>query len=100
MRDLNLNTVCEEAACPTSANAGRRSRHGDDPWRRLHPRLRFLQRPRPGCARTVDPLEPENVAIAAGKMGLQHIVITSVDRDDLPRGGAGAVREGDPGAAP
>jgi lipoic acid synthetase len=39
--------------------------------------------------RTVDPLEPDNVAIAAGKMGLEHIVITSVDRDDLPDGGAG-----------
>jgi lipoic acid synthetase len=39
--------------------------------------------------RAVDPLEPEHVAIAAAKMGLEHIVITSVDRDDLPDGGAG-----------
>ena len=33
-------------------------------------------------------MEPENVAVAAAKMGLEHIVITSVDRDDLPDGGA------------
>src|SRR5690606_27786460 len=42
-----------------------------------------------GMPRKVDPLEPEHVAIAAAKMGLQHIVVTSVDRDDLPDGGAG-----------
>src|SRR3546814_10787244 len=38
--------------------------------------------------RAIDPLEPEHVAVAAAKMGLTHIVITSVDRDDLPDGGA------------
>src|SRR3546814_16641994 len=38
--------------------------------------------------RPVDLLEPEHTAIAAAKMGLTHIVITSVDRDDLPDGGA------------
>jgi lipoic acid synthetase len=38
--------------------------------------------------RAVDPLEPDHVAEAAAKMGLEHIVITSVDRDDLPDGGA------------
>lgn len=42
-----------------------------------------------GMPRAVDPLEPEHVATAAAKMGLEHIVITSVDRDDLPDGGAG-----------
>src|SRR3546814_9282465 len=41
-----------------------------------------------GMPRAVDPLEPEHVAVAAAKMGLTHIVITSVDRDDLPDGGA------------
>src|SRR6476659_5848930 len=39
--------------------------------------------------RKVDPLEPEHVAAAAARLGLEHIVITSVDRDDLPDGGAG-----------
>jgi lipoic acid synthetase len=42
-----------------------------------------------GMPRMVDPLEPEHVATAAGKLGLEHIVVTSVDRDDLPDGGAG-----------
>jgi lipoic acid synthetase len=42
-----------------------------------------------GMPRAVDPLEPEHTAIAAAKLGLEHIVITSVDRDDLPDGGAG-----------
>ena len=42
-----------------------------------------------GMPRAVDPMEPEHVAEAAAKMGLEHIVITSVDRDDLPDGGAG-----------
>src|SRR3546814_3781140 len=41
-----------------------------------------------GMPRPVDLLEPEHTAIAAAKMGLTHIVITSVDRDDLPDGGA------------
>ncbi|MEP6786037.1 MAG: lipoyl synthase, partial [Sphingomonadales bacterium] len=38
--------------------------------------------------RAVDPLEPEHVAVAAAELGLEHIVVTSVDRDDLPDGGA------------
>lgn len=42
-----------------------------------------------GMPSPVDPMEPENVAVAAAKLGLEHIVITSVDRDDLPDQGAG-----------
>jgi lipoic acid synthetase len=41
-----------------------------------------------GMPRAVDPLEPEHVATAAAELGLEHIVVTSVDRDDLPDGGA------------
>ena len=41
-----------------------------------------------GMPRAVDPLEPEHVAVAAAELGLQHIVVTSVDRDDLADGGA------------
>ena len=64
-------------------------RHGDvhDSRRRLHARLRVLRR----VARTsseLDPAEPARVADAIGAMALQHAVITSVDRDDLPDGGA------------
>src|SRR3546814_9355891 len=42
-----------------------------------------------GMPMPVDPLEPEHVASAAAELGLEHIVVTSVDRDDLPDGGAG-----------
>ncbi|MCB2065957.1 MAG: lipoyl synthase, partial [Erythrobacter sp.] len=89
MRDLNLNTVCEEAACPNIGEC----------WTKKHATVMILGdvctracafcNVKTGMPRTVDPLEPENTAAAAAKMGLEHIVITSVDRDDLPDGGAG-----------
>lgn len=88
MRDLNLNTVCEEAACPNIGEC----------WSKKHATVMILGdvctracafcNVKTGMPRAVDPLEPEHTAIAAAKMGLEHIVITSVDRDDLPDGGA------------
>ncbi|MFN4019192.1 MAG: lipoyl synthase [Erythrobacter sp.] len=88
MRQLNLNTVCEEAACPNIGEC----------WTKKHATVMILGdvctracafcNVKTGMPRAVDPLEPENTAIAAAKMGLEHIVITSVDRDDLPDGGA------------
>lgn len=89
MRTLGLNTVCEEAACPNIGEC----------WTKKHATVMILGdvctracafcNVKTGMPRKVDPLEPENVAVAAAKMGLEHIVITSVDRDDLPDGGAG-----------
>ena len=89
MRDLGLNTVCEEAACPNIGEC----------WTRKHATVMILGdvctracafcNVKTGMPRSVDPLEPEHVAIAAAKLGLEHIVVTSVDRDDLPDGGAG-----------
>lgn len=89
MRDLNLNTVCEEAACPNIGEC----------WTKKHATVMILGdvctracafcNVKTGMPRAVDPLEPEHVATAAAKMELEHIVITSVDRDDLPDGGAG-----------
>lgn len=89
MRELNLNTVCEEAACPNIGEC----------WTKKHATVMILGdvctracafcNVKTGMPRMVDPMEPENTAIAAAKMGLEHIVITSVDRDDLPDGGAG-----------
>jgi lipoic acid synthetase len=89
MRDLKLNTVCEEAACPNIGECWTK-KHATVMilGRYLHPGLRVLQRQDRDAASKVDPLEPEHVALAAAKMGLEHIVITSVDRDDLPDGGA------------
>jgi lipoic acid synthetase len=89
MRALNLNTVCEEAACPNIGEC----------WTKKHATVMILGdvctracafcNVKTGMPRAVDPLEPEHVAIAAAKLGLEHIVVTSVDRDDLPDGGAG-----------
>ena len=88
MRDLNLNTVCEEAACPNIGEC----------WTKKHATVMILGETctracafcnvKTGMPRAVDPLEPEHVASVAETMGLEHIVITSVDRDDLPDGGA------------
>ena len=88
MRDLNLNTVCEEAACPNIGEC----------WTKKHATVMILGdvctracafcNVKTGMPRKVDPLEPEHVAAAAAKLGLEHIVVTSVDRDDLADGGA------------
>jgi lipoic acid synthetase len=88
MRDLKLNTVCEEAACPNIGEC----------WTKKHATVMILGDTctracafcniKTGLGNPVDPLEPEHVAVAAGEMGLEHIVITSVDRDDLKDGGA------------
>ncbi|HKT85512.1 MAG TPA: lipoyl synthase [Novosphingobium sp.] len=89
MRDLNLNTVCEEAACPNIGEC----------WTKKHATVMILGdtctracafcNVKTGMPGRVDPAEPAHVAEAAAKLGLEHIVITSVDRDDLPDGGAG-----------
>ena len=88
MRELNLHTVCEEAACPNIGEC----------WTKKHATVMILGdvctracafcNVKTGMPKAVDPFEPENTAIAAARMGLEHIVITSVDRDDLPDGGA------------
>jgi lipoic acid synthetase len=88
MRRLGLNTVCEEAACPNIGEC----------WQQKHATVMILGdtctracafcNVKTGMPGPVDPLEPEHVAEAAGELGLEHIVITSVDRDDLADGGA------------
>src|SRR6267378_2644699 len=89
MRDLALNTVCEEAACPNIGEC----------WKQKHATVMILGRV---CTRActfcnvatgrpdlLDPHEPERVAEAVAALGLSHVVVTSVDRDDLDDGGAG-----------
>jgi lipoyl synthase len=88
MRAKSLTTVCEEAACPNIGEC----------WSKKHATVMILGdtctracafcNVKTGMPRAVDPMEPNNVADAAVQMGLEHIVITSVDRDDLPDGGA------------
>jgi lipoyl synthase len=89
MRELQLHTVCEEAACPNIAEC----------WKEKHATVMILGAV---CTRActfcnvatgrpdrLDPHEPERVGDAAAALGLNHIVVTSVDRDDLEDGGAG-----------
>ena len=89
MRGLSLRTVCEEAACPNIGEC----------WEKKHATMMILGSV---CTRAcafcnvatgrpdlLDPHEPEHVGEAVAKLGLKHVVVTSVDRDDLDDGGAG-----------
>lgn len=88
VREKGLHTVCEEAACP---NIG-------DCWASGHLTVMILgDTCTRGCAfcniktgkpNAVNPHEPANLAQMVAELGLQHVVMTSVDRDDLPDGGA------------
>lgn len=88
MRTLKLNTVCEEAACPNIGEC----------WDKKHATFMILGsvctracafcNVKTGRPDQLDPHEPENVAQAVQTLGLNHVVITSVDRDDLDDGGA------------
>ncbi len=88
MRSKNLHTVCEEAACPNIGEC----------WKARHATFMILG---DICTRAcafcnvatgkpahVDPDEPKHLAESVASMGLRHVVITSVDRDDLDDGGA------------
>ncbi len=89
LRDLALNTVCEEASCP---NIGECFNAGTATFLIMGPActracpycdIDFEKKPKP-----LDPTEPERLAEAVRRMRLNHVVITSVNRDDLADGGA------------
>ncbi len=82
MRELKLNTVCEEAHCP---NIGECWEHKAATFRNCS-----YCAVAHGTPDQHDPEEPVRLAEAVTAMGLEHVVITSVDRDDLPNGGAEA----------
>ncbi len=89
LRDLALNTVCEEASCP---NIGECFDRGTATFLIMGP---ACTRACPYCdidfekqPQALDPTEPPRLAEAVRRMGLNHVVITSVNRDDLPDGGA------------
>lgn len=89
LRDLHLNTVCEEASCP---NIGECFHHGTATFLIMGP---ACTRACPYCdidfekkPVALDPTESERLAEAVRRMHLKHVVITSVNRDDLPDGGA------------
>ncbi len=91
MRELDLVTVCEEAGCPNISECWN---DGTATFMILGERCTracgfcLVDTRRPGPA---DPEEPARVAEAAARMGLEHVVVTMVARDDLPDGGAAAV---------
>ncbi len=89
MRELKLNTVCEEASCP---NIGGCWKHGSATFMilgRVCTRTCAFCDVETGRPDPVDAEEPAHLAQAVAELGLKHVVITSVDRDDLPDGGAG-----------
>ncbi len=104
VREHHLHTVCEEAACPNIGEC----------WTHRHATMMIMGdtctracafcNVKTGLPGALDEEEPANVGRAVAKLGLRHVVITSVDRDDLADGGAehfartiGAIREFSPG---
>jgi lipoic acid synthetase len=88
MRANGLHTVCEEAGCPNIGEC----------WEKKHATFMIMGdtctracafcNVKTGLPGALDAAEPEHVAEATAKLGLAHIVVTSVDRDDLADGGA------------
>ena len=88
VKEQGLATVCEEAGCPNIGEC----------WSKRHATMMIMGdtctracafcNVRTGLPKPLDPNEPAHVAEAVAKLGLTHVVITSVDRDDLPDGGA------------
>ena len=88
VREHHLHTVCEEAGCPNIGEC----------WEKAHATMMIMGdtctracafcNVKTGLPGPLDAEEPENVARAVEKLGLAHVVITSVDRDDLEDGGA------------
>ena len=93
VREHHLHTVCEEAACPNIGEC----------WTKAHATMMIMGdtctracafcNVKTGLPGALDAEEPANVAAAVKKLGLRHVVVTSVDRDDLPDGGAGHFAE-------
>ena len=88
MRRHRLNTVCEEARCPNRGECFSRGTATFLLLGEVCTRACGFCHIATGRPMPVDPLEPERVATAARQMELQYVVLTSVDRDDLPDGGA------------
>ena len=86
--DLNITTVCEEAACPNIGSC----------WEKKHATMMIMGdictracsfcNVATGRPKLLDPSEPFRVAQSVSRLNLKHVVITSVDRDDLADGGA------------
>jgi lipoyl synthase len=93
LQEQNLNTVCREAACP---NRGECYKHGTATFlilgRICTRRCSFCDISK-GTPAPLDPDEPQRLALAAKKLGLRFVVVTSVTRDDISDGGASVFAE-------
>jgi lipoic acid synthetase len=90
VREGNLHTVCEEARCPNIGECwGRGTATFQIMGETCTRACRYCAVRSRKVGEDLDLLEPAKVAAAAEKMGLRHVVVTSVDRDDLPDRGAG-----------
>src|SRR3984893_4292465 len=89
MRELSLNTVCEEAACPNIGEGWNKKTATVMILGRVCTRACTFCNVATGRPDLLDPHEPGRVAEAVAGLGLSHVVVTSVDRDDLDDGGAG-----------
>lgn len=93
LRGGGLSTVCQEASCPNIGEC----------WEKKHATFLVMGsvctracafcNVATGLPSALDPTEPERVAEATAKLGLSHVVVTSVDRDDLEDGGAGHIAQ-------
>ena len=93
LRDLNLHTVCEEASCPNvgecwGGGTATVMLMGDVCTRGC----RFCD-VQSGMPAPLDPLEPRHLAEAVARLGLDYLVVTSVNRDELPDGGASHIAQ-------
>src|SRR5436189_4025243 len=93
VKENGLHTVCEEAGCPNIGEC----------WEKKHATFMIMGdtctracafcNVKTGLPGALDAAEPARVALATAKLGLKHVVVTSVDRDDLDDGGAGHFAE-------
>jgi len=89
LRERNLNTVCESARCPNIGECFAKPTATFMIMGSLCTRrCRFCAVDKSAPPPALDPREPANIAHVSAKLGLRHVVITSVTRDDLPDGGA------------
>ncbi|MCY6380729.1 lipoyl synthase [Hoeflea prorocentri] len=88
VKSNNLVTVCEEAGCPNIGSCWQQKHASFMIMGEICTRACAFCNVATGKPASLDPNEPENVAKAVQQMGLKHVVVTSVDRDDLADGGA------------
>lgn len=88
LKEQNLNTICESGRCPNKGECWAKGTATFMLMGALCTRTCRFCSVNKGTPSPLDPEEPQRIATAAQKMGLRHVVLTSVNRDDLPDQGA------------